>query len=822
MSSPTLRDLLQAAPVTIAETAPITEALALMERHRISCVLAVAPDKRLSGIFTEQDAVRLLAEHRALDTLTMARVMNRPVFSVAADLDYRDAYCQMAERGFRHLAVVDAAGGLLGVVTESDFLHHLGPEYLIELKTVGSAMLAHPATLPAQASLAAAAALMAEHRLSCVVIVAEHRPIGMVTERDLVRLAQRNLDPDATPLASVMHTPLATTSADCPIQEAIQQMSGAGIRRLVVVDEDGQLAGLISRHDIVKSIHGRYIEFLHATVDRQRLELEQMKNRVHAVNERLRGYSLMEQVSDALFIADAATGELVEVNTQACRSLDFQREELLSKSLIHLISGTRYVLWGDLVQTVLSQGQVAMEASQQRRDGSFLPVQINLRLVQVAERSYVVAVVTDLSVVRSQEAQIQLQIHALNAASHAIVITSCQQRILWANAAFSTLTGYTLAEVIGHKPSELVKSGKHNRSFYKRMWSTILSGQVWRGELINRRKDGSLYNEELTITPVCMGNREITHFIAIKQDISARKAAETALMESEERFRLLYERSPVPYQSLNKLGQIVEVNDAWLNQFGYSRAAVIGRYLLEFLAPGQDEFQQKNFAQFLADGYLHGIEYEFLSSRGEHIFVEVEGRIGYDREGRFKQTHCVLHNITERKAIEQRLAHLAATDTLTGLANRRHFFEQMTMALARYQRHDAPTALLMIDLDWFKNVNDRYGHAIGDDVLRHVANVMRTSIRCIDLLGRLGGEEFAILLPDTDAAGAQDFADRMRREIIAQPAITASGAISVTLSIGVAAFSPKDSHIDAVLARADRALYRAKARGRDRVEFEPG
>ena len=185
------------------------------------------------------------------------------------------------------------------------------------------------------------------------------------------------------------------------------------------------------------------------------------------------------------------------------------------------------------------------------------------------------------------------------------------------------------------------------------------------------------------------------------------------------------------------------------------------------------------------------------------------------------QTHCVLHNITERKVLERRLVHLAATDPLTGLANRRHFLDQMALALARQQRHDTPTALLMIDLDWFKKVNDRYGHATGDEVLRHVAAIMTTSLRRIDLLGRLGGEEFAILLPDTEASGAHEFAERLRQRVAAQPARTAAGEISSTLSIGVTAFSPQDSSIDAILARADRALYRAKGQGRDRAELEP-
>jgi diguanylate cyclase (GGDEF)-like protein/PAS domain S-box-containing protein len=293
------------------------------------------------------------------------------------------------------------------------------------------------------------------------------------------------------------------------------------------------------------------------------------------------------------------------------------------------------------------------------------------------------------------------------------------------------------------------------------------------------------------------------------------------LRQSEERFRLLYERAPVAYQSLDAEGRILEVNDAWLAQLGYPREAVIGQNISAFLAPGQEELQQDCLSQLLAAGAQHGTEFDMVRRDGSLVIVEVVSHVGRDAEGRFKQTHCVLHNITERKSLERRLAHLAATDPLTGLANRRHFLDQMGLALARQHRHDTPTALLMLDLDWFKRVNDQYGHATGDEVLRHVSAVMTTSLRRIDLLGRLGGEEFAILLPDTGADGAHEFAERLRQWVAAQPARTESGEIPVTLSIGVTPFSQQDGNIDSILARADRALYRAKVNGRNRAELEP-
>ena len=120
----------------------------------------------------------------------------------------------------------------------------------------------------------------------------------------------------------------------------------------------------------------------------------------------------------------------------------------------------------------------------------------------------------------------RLQSAALNAAANAIVITDRAGLIEWVNPAFSELTGYTAAEAVGRNPRDLVKSDQHDQAFYKNLWDTILSGQVWRGEIINRRKDGSLYTEEQTITPLRDLQGAITHFIAVKQDITERKRAE--------------------------------------------------------------------------------------------------------------------------------------------------------------------------------------------------------------------------------------------------------------------------------------------------------
>jgi diguanylate cyclase (GGDEF)-like protein/PAS domain S-box-containing protein len=264
---------------------------------------------------------------------------------------------------------------------------------------------------------------------------------------------------------------------------------------------------------------------------------------------------------------------------------------------------------------------------------------------------------------------------------------------------FIKLTGYNLEEVRGQTP-RIMKSGQTPPEVYEELWQTILAGNEWRGEFLNRKKNGELFWESASISSITDPKGTITHFIGIREDISDRKA-------SEEKIRLL----------------------------------------------------------------------------------------------------------------NAELEKLAMTDYLTNLNNRRFFIQRGVEEIKRAHRNSQPLALLMVDIDEFKNVNDTYGHEIGDLALQHVAEVMKSSLREIDLLGRLGGEEFAALLPNTTLEDALLSAERVR-ETIANMSLEIAGQVlsnPITISVGVATITDGMSGIDDLLRKADIALYRAKNNGRNCV-----
>ncbi|HXV90160.1 MAG TPA: GGDEF domain-containing protein [Gemmatimonadales bacterium] len=201
---------------------------------------------------------------------------------------------------------------------------------------------------------------------------------------------------------------------------------------------------------------------------------------------------------------------------------------------------------------------------------------------------------------------------------------------------------------------------------------------------------------------------------------------------------------------------------------------------------------------------LGGLLYLFAALRSTRNFA-------YFLHQTFQLSHA-LHLAYERAKEQSR------TDELTGLANRRAFLEQGTAALDQALRYGRPLSLVMCDIDHFKPINDTHGHAAGDAVLRAVSERLRRAARAADISGRLGGEEFALLLPETTADAAVILAERLRRDVGAQAVLYDGVVLRFTCSFGVAQHSPAMERLGMLLGAADKALYRAKSLGRDRVE----
>lgn len=565
---------------------------------------------------------------------------------------------------------------------------------------------------------------------------------------------------------------------------------------------------------------------------------------------------------------------------------------------------------------------------------------------------------------------LQLKDFALNASANAIIITNEKGEIEWANPAFSKLSGYSLEETIGKKPQTLFKTGLQSEDYYQKLWSTILAGNVWHGELLNRRKDDTTYIEEITITPIPNSKGKITHFIAIKQDISQRKQMEAELLEQrhelklkEARFHGLFDQSSFLAGVLNKDWQLIEVNQRALELIGADSCDVLGRYFPE--TPWWTNEREKAMLILALNQALSGeissFEATHLSVTGEIIYViftatpiflendvqiEVTGlditnrRVmemtlqdnlatlksrhnaldqiyqgvtitdvnrhityvneafvklsGYSREellgcpltilqgeatspfttaeikntldnqqsfcgeilnyrkngtqfwnelsitpvfddtGELTQFVSVHLDITARKQSEQEVHNMAFYDPLTQLPNRRLLMNRLGIAIALSQRNDKYGAVMFLDLDNFKPLNDNYGHSIGDLLLIEVANRIVGCLRETDVVARFGGDEFVVLLSelnsDFEIAKQEAFvvAEKIRNLLATPYALSTkkerdimSGTVQhrCSSSVGIALFKGKQMSQENVLNAADVAMYQAKENGRNRICF---
>ncbi len=313
---------------------------------------------------------------------------------------------------------------------------------------------------------------------------------------------------------------------------------------------------------------------------------------------------------------------------------------------------------------------------------------------QTGRTTRMAGVAMDIDERKRAEERLYLQAATLEVAANAIVITDSRGTIESVNNAFTTLTGYSKEEVLGKNP-RLLKSGKQPEGFYGNLWSTITSGKVWQGEIVNKRKDGTTYTEEMTITPVSqgVGKTNYTRFVAIKQDITQRKAAETQ--------------------------------------------------------------------------------------------VEL----------------------------------LAYYDALTGLPNRTLLQDRLAKALAVARRRKERLALLFLDLDGFKNINDSFGHSVGDLVLQEVSERLKKWGREQDTVARVGGDEFIIVL-----SGVKDISDAAVATERLMDAMTAvfnvqGHFLNIGCSIGISIFPEDGADSETLIKNADAAMYSAKTNGRNDFKF---
>ncbi|MCE9664995.1 EAL domain-containing protein [Halomonas sp. M5N1S17] len=543
-------------------------------------------------------------------------------------------------------------------------------------------------TCEADTPLCTAAQRMAERQCSSIVVTREGKAKGIWTEHDA--LAVNFADPEAgrTRIGDVMSQPVASLHLETPISEAALRFSAEGRRHFVVVDGDGLPKGILSQTDMAMN---QGIE--------PYLRLREVRSAMRQRALVLQGTQLLAEAArsmrlsscDAVVVkcSEQALGILTErdmVRFVARHPGNTPITELASRPLLTVHQNEPLITARDRLLEQRVRHLAVLD------DDNNVIGLIGFRdMLAGAEQHYMQDLrdaleQRDRALANSRE-NLQLAERVIESSLEGILVTDPNNRIEFVNPAFTRMTGYTAEEAIGQAP-EILASGRHDATFYRQMWDALKQHGFWRGEIWNRRKNGELYLELLTITAITGDNGEVTHYAALFNDI-------THVRENEDRIRKL-----------------------------------------------------------------------------------------------------------------------AYYDPLTTLPNRRLLEDRLQLAIRHAHRNQSRLAVVFVDLDHFKQINDTLGHAVGDELLVMIADRLQSRLREDDTLARLGGDEFLILLPDLEEVEEVTRVARRLVEAVGEPCIIDGHEFSVGCSLGISLYPDDAASAEALIHDADVAMYRAKQEGR--------
>lgn len=391
-------------------------------------------------------------------------------------------------------------------------------------------------------------------------------------------------------------------------------------------------------------------------------------------------------------------------------------------------------------------------------------------------------------------------------------------RITAFNKAAERIFGYTAEEVLDQNVKMLMPSP------YREEHDTYIGNYVATGQrkvigagrkVVGQRKNGEIFPMSLGVSEVEAPDEHF--FVGIVRDLSVENELRSRLRESRNFLAEIIENIPAATYVKNREGEYLLVNRQHEVVTGLTRDQLLGKTDAEIFPSEAAAAYRQLDLDVMAGNRTIEAEEKLTDARGERHFLSIKFPTR-DAAGTVTGICGISPEITELKKTQHELERLSQYDDLTGLYNRRHFMSLAHQEFGRSRRYGNPLTTLMLDVDHFKRINDTYGHPVGDQVLKALGRQILDGLRGIDIAGRLGGEEFAVMLPETSIGQAIMVAERLRSQIVSAPVTLADGqCVAYTLSIGIAVLTAEHEGLDHLLQQADQALYAAKERGRNRV-----
>ena len=829
MYSLNLNQIMTSHVTTVSKNTCMTDVMHLMQTNLISSIV-VTEEARPIGIFTERDAVLLMQKKADLSSLTIEKTMSNNLFCVDEEMNYLEAYHLLSDKRLRHLVVVDKLENLVGIISESDFLKNISAEFLVQFKEVGMLMTSNVSTLSPTNTVTDAIQFMADHKISSIIIEENGIPVGVYTERDVIRIEDNYDESFATPLQEVMSSPVSTILVNASVSDAIQQMDEKHIRHLVVVNHNKKLVGLLTRHNVVESLRGSQIEFLQERLKQKNNAMEVLQRELEAEK---RNHQLQQLLNESQRIAKIGSWEFnlqtrkLYWSSEVFRIFDCDPTEFTPHydnffSLIHpedrdivakayedsLSHGTTHEI---IHRLLLKNGTIKFvkESGETTYDKIGKPVKT-------------IGTIQDITAQKIAENDLQKTSKDLNRA---------QQIARLGNWSFDINS----QEITGSEEMfEIFGQPKTAHINYLELLNWLHPDDRETHDLYMQRMLGLKPFETLDALEyrlVCPGgeirrvkvlveaefnsHNQLSGLFGTLLDITEQHEKELQLQQYASIFSHLAEGILITDAD----SIILDVNPAFSTVTGYSKAEVIGQ-TPSMVQSGQHDayFYRQMWQSIDQNGQWQG---EVMNRRKDGAIYPEWLAVSSikDIKGEVLNYIAVFTDISSIKKTENELHFLAHHDALTKLPNRLLLEERLNHSLQRSHRAEFSTAILFIDLDRFKEINDSYGHTVGDKLLKKVADRLKETSREQDTVARVSGDEFVVILEDIHHTQDVVFIAQKILDQLSQPLLIDDHHFRITASIGIA-MSPNDGmQSTELLKKADTALYRAKDQGRNDFEF---
>lgn len=522
---------------------------------------------------------------------------------------------------------------------------------------------------------------------------------------------------------------------------------------------------------------------------------------------------LLDHLPDPVMLVSPHDGRLIDVNWACCKELGYTRQEMLALRIFDIDAAINAELFVSAVAQLRDTPSLVWEGLHQRKDGSNYPAEVKLCLMRM-QQDYVLAAARNITERHRMEQSLREETYRrqilVDQSHDGIVVMEEDGKVYEANCSFAEMLGYTQEEIL-----ELhVWDWDHNfpREQAQEMFRIIdEAGNNF--ETQHTRKDGRIIDVELSTNATRINNRKLV--FAVSRDITERKQAENSLKLAA----MVYQNSREAMMVTDSKGIIVAINPTFTRVTGYSMDEVLGhnpRMMRSDEHP--PEFYTAMWDQLGKVGHWSG---EIVDKRKDGTLYPAWLSINavYDSKGEVQSWVAQFSDITDQKDAEHRIWHQANFDQLTGLPNRRMFLDRLSEEIKKSRRSNLPMALLFLDLDHFKVVNDSLGHDKGDQLLQQAADRLRECVRETDTVARLGGDEFTLILnnlTDSDRVGA--IAQKILWKL-AEPFTLDSNLVHVSGSIGITLYPADAMDAEGLLKNADQAMYGSKKAGRGCYQY---